>query len=107
MLNSYIKNHSPWNLVGRLSIEPLKDRYSCLSSKDGSDTTDIYGLKAEVIHAWLVIRRWKINARCSHGLPAAVRSRVSLAFGVVARAKLTVVESVHDPGENGQMMEKL
>ena len=28
-----------------------KDRYSCLSSKDGSDTTDIYGLKAHAAHA--------------------------------------------------------
>ena len=28
-----------------------------------------------------------------------------LAFGVVARSKLTVVMSVHDTGDNGQMVE--
>lgn len=27
---------------------PFEDRYSCLSSKDGSSTGDIYGLQAEI-----------------------------------------------------------
>ena len=65
-----------------------KDRYSCLSSKDGSDTTDIFGLKARA-HAAILIHAWLDHAS---KMNAAARSRVSLAFGVVARSKLTVVK---------------